>query len=532
MSTEDFHPVHKKTANRLFYSLLFLHLIPLFFGKYFLTQDGPSHLYNAFVFRDLILNHHSFYSAWFDINKVPNPNWLVTAFYALAMMVLPAFLAEKIFLVLYVLLLPLSFRFLIRQINPNSSFIALLIFPLIYNITLYLGFFNFCFSIIFYFYAVGYWLKYQGFFNLKKQIAFLLLVTLTYFSHPVSFVILCMTIGTLILSMLYQEIKRNQQPGRHLLKRITGFFIALLPSFFFFLTFFRESGSEISFTQRSVKGYIIDQLQNYGLNYPGNADLRICTAFAAILILFFSYNLVIRIRNKRFYRFDILYLFFVLFSIMTYFSPEEIAGGSVILIRLILFSNIISIVCISAYSYPEKLKKVSLCVFFGFAVFWLVFKVFHFEKIQERLTTFMSIENRIQEGKTILPFIVHQGNPDGSPLDTIRDIDIIVFLHAANYLSLDHHLVCLSDYEASQSYFPLKWKAGKDPSTFFPEYGEMLTDSEFSTYASKSGAWPDYVLIWDESGRFGERKMLIGELEKHYVLDKETRYAWLYRKEN
>jgi len=230
MSKKGLHPLNEKTVNRLFYTLLVLHLIPLFFGKYFLTQDGPSHLYNAFILKDMILNHHSIYAQYFDINKVPNPNWLVSVFYALAMMVLPAFLAEKIFLVLYVLLLPLSFRFLIRQINPGSGFMALLIFPLVYNITFFLGFFNFCFSLIFYFYAVGYWLKYQGVFNLKRQITFLVLVTVTYFSHPVSFVILCMTIGIFILSQLYQEIKNKLQPRILFFKRISSLFIALLPS--------------------------------------------------------------------------------------------------------------------------------------------------------------------------------------------------------------------------------------------------------------------------------------------------------------
>ena len=377
---------------------------------------------------------------------------------------------------------------------------------------------------------MGYWLKYQGVFSLKRQSAFLLLVTLAYFSHPVSFVILCMTIGVFILSMLYQEIKNKQEPTKQFLKRVSGLFTSLLPSLIFFLMFFNESGSEISFTRRNVKTYIIDQLQNYGLNYSGNADLKICTAFAAILAFFFLYNLIIRIKTKRFYRLDILYLFFILLSIMTFFSPEEISGGSVILIRLILYSNIIAILCISAYSYPPRLKKISACLFFGFALFWLVFKSYHFEKIQKRLETFRSIENQIPEGKTVFPFVIYQSNPDGSPLDTIRDIDIIVFLHAANYLSIEKKLVCLSDYEASQSYFPLKWKPDKDPSTYFPEYGEMLSDSEFSAYSAKSGTWPDYVLIWDESGRFGERKLLMGELEKHYALDKETDDSWLYKR--
>ncbi len=523
---------NQKVVNRLFYSLLFLHLIPLFFGKYFLTQDGPSHLYNAFVFKDLICHPHSVFANYFEINKVPNPNWLVTVFYSLFMMVFPAFVAEKIFLVIYVLFLPLSFRFLIRQINPNSSFIALLIFPLIYNITLYLGFFNFCFSIILFFYATGYWLKYQGLISIKRFFVFLFLVTLTYFSHPVSFVILCMMIGVFIVSEWVHDIRIRNNASLFVSQRISIFILSLLPSIIFFVMFFRGSGTETVFTRRYVKVYIIDQLQNYGLYFMGKTDLRICTVFAAILVFFFIYNLAIRIKNKRFYRLDILYLFFALFSILTFFSPEEIAGGSVILIRLILYSNIIAIICISAYSYPENLKKYSAYLFFAFAIFWLGFRSYHFLDEQSEFHEFMSLENNIPKGKTLLPFIIQKSNPDGSPVDTTRDIDINIFQHAANYISLEKKLICLANYEAEQSYFPIKWKAEKSPSGYFQENGEMISDSAVLKYSNKVGNWPDYILIWDESRGINKRKSLLFELSKHYMLEKKSIHnkAWLYRK--
>jgi len=521
-----------KIVNRLFYTLLFLHLIPLFFGKYFLTQDGPSHLYNAFIFKDLLSNPHSIFANYFDINKVPNPNWLVTVFYSFLMLFFPPFAAEKIFLVLYVLFLPLSFRFLIRQINPNSPFITLLIFPLVYNITLYLGFFNFCFSIIIYFYATGYWLKYQGLFNIKRFLVFLILVTFIYFSHPVSFVILCMTIGVFIVSELISDIRGAKKALLSASKRISVFALCLIPSLIFFAMFFRGIGAGMVFTRRYVKVYIVDQLQNYGLYFMGKTDLRICTVFAAILVFFFIYNLVTRIKNKRFYRLDILYLFFALFSILTFFSPEEIAGGSVILIRLILYSNIIAIICISAYSYPKNLKKYSTYLFFAFAMFWLGFRSYYFLNVQSELHEFMSIENNIPEGKTLLPFIIQKSNPDGSPVDTKRDIDINIFQHAANYISLEKKLICLANYEAEQSYFPIKWKAEKSPSGYFQENGEMLKDSSISSYKAKVKAWPDYILIWDESGHVAERKALIKEMVKNYVLDQiqSNNKVALYRK--
>ncbi len=516
----------------LFYALLILHLIPLFFGKYFLTQDGPSHLYNAFVFKDILFHSHSLYANYFDINNVPNPNWLITVFYSLLMLIFPAFVVEKIFLVLYVLLLPLSFRYLIKQINPNSDFITLLIFPLVYNITLYLGFFNFCFSIILFFYATGYWLKYQGLFSVKKFLVFVILVTLTYFSHPVSFVILCMMIGVFMIAALMQDIQNRNRAFMRFFKRIFVFLIALLPAIYFFLKFFKQSGTAISFASRDIKTYLADALDGNLLSFPVKNDLAFCAIFVAILILFFAFNLYIRIKDKRPQKLDILYLFLVLFSILTFISPEEIAGGSVILIRLVLYSNIIAIICISAASYPEKVKQYSTYIIFVFALCWLGFKSYHFQKTHENLAEIMSIGKNISTSKTLLPFTIGEANSDSSPLDTIRDIDINVYLHAAMYICAEKRLVCLSNYEASQSYFPLKWKFGRDPSFYFPETGEMLKDSSISSYKAKVGTWPDYILIWDETGHVADRKALIKEMVKNYTLEQiqSNNKVALYRK--
>gem|GEM_PF-4258636 len=40
----------------LFSFLLFLNLIPILLLKYFVTLDGPSHLYNANLIKHLLLN--------------------------------------------------------------------------------------------------------------------------------------------------------------------------------------------------------------------------------------------------------------------------------------------------------------------------------------------------------------------------------------------------------------------------------------------------------------------------------------------
>ncbi len=48
--------------------------IPWIVGHY-ITQDGPSHLYNALVFKDLILHPHGFYSPVYRLQPRLVTNW-------------------------------------------------------------------------------------------------------------------------------------------------------------------------------------------------------------------------------------------------------------------------------------------------------------------------------------------------------------------------------------------------------------------------------------------------------------------------
>jgi hypothetical protein len=514
-----------RQVNLAFYALLILHLIPLFFGKYFPTQDGPSHLKNAMILKDMTLDPHSVYHQYFCINTNPNPNWLVHIFYAGLLIFLPAFIAEKLFLIMYVILLPLSFRYLVGQINPASSFISLLIFPFVYNITFYLGFFNFCFSLVLFFYALGYWLKYNGIFNFKRQFVFIIFDSLAYFSHPVSFFMLAIMIGTILSGWLYNDFKTGKKAASLFLKRLSGILIGFLPMVIFFLLFLKGSGSEIVFVNRDLKTFIPQLFQNHVLTYSGHLDVILNTVLFLILTGALICNLFIRIKTRKWYALDVLLLFLVSFIILTYFSPEEFAGGSVIFIRLILYVNIILIICLAVKTYHPRFIQYAAWSFFAFAVIFLYYRSCYFMSLQKTLSSYLSVESHISEGKTILPFVVTNQANDNEPIDTIRDIDMNVFLHVSDYISIDKKLLSLQNYEASSTYFPLKWKPGKDPSSFFHESGDSLTDSAISAYGRESGVMVDYVLLL---GKPHDNEYVHKELGKHYKPVKGGSY--LYRR--
>ncbi len=82
----------------LFYLLLAANLIPLWSVHYFVTGDGPCHLYNAKVLLDFYHGGElkDFYNPWMFVNTHFEPNWFGHAFMELLLgWGAPAYLAEK-----------------------------------------------------------------------------------------------------------------------------------------------------------------------------------------------------------------------------------------------------------------------------------------------------------------------------------------------------------------------------------------------------------------------------------------------------
>ena len=87
----------ERQAGWLFLLLALLQLVPIWSVHYLPTTDGPSHLYNSWVMRELLSGHRGLIADYFAIDWRPHPNWIGTAFMAALMTILPPLIAEKIF---------------------------------------------------------------------------------------------------------------------------------------------------------------------------------------------------------------------------------------------------------------------------------------------------------------------------------------------------------------------------------------------------------------------------------------------------
>src|SRR5205809_5945752 len=82
---------------RLYVAVAIVAVIPIWSVRYLPTVDGPSHVYNSWLLRQLLLGAQGPIAQWFRIDWRPHPNWIGHAVMAALMFVVTPIVAEKIF---------------------------------------------------------------------------------------------------------------------------------------------------------------------------------------------------------------------------------------------------------------------------------------------------------------------------------------------------------------------------------------------------------------------------------------------------
>jgi len=123
----------------LFLIVVLLNIIPVLSYTYFPTMDGPAHLYNSNLITHLLFEDNQQLHEFYKLNTIAVPNWIGHFILSFFNLFLPAFLAEKILLLIYFVGLPYSFRRLIITINPKAVFVSYFIFPFTYSFLFFIG---------------------------------------------------------------------------------------------------------------------------------------------------------------------------------------------------------------------------------------------------------------------------------------------------------------------------------------------------------------------------------------------------------
>jgi hypothetical protein len=95
-------------------------MVPLLTTRFFPSMDGASHLSNANIINQLLIYNNKLFQQFFLLNPEPVPNWTSHFMLAFMQLIMPAFLAEKILVILLLAGMPFAFRALLKTISPGN----------------------------------------------------------------------------------------------------------------------------------------------------------------------------------------------------------------------------------------------------------------------------------------------------------------------------------------------------------------------------------------------------------------------------
>jgi hypothetical protein len=172
-------------------------LVPIWLFRYFPTQDGPSHLYNAFVLSHYFDASSVVTRAYFTLNLRPFPNWTTYIVMALLVRILPPLIVQQIILSICVICIPAAVIYLQKSFKPAADPTALLGVLLAFSYIFFMGFFNFIVGAALFIFATGFWWRRRS--TRYVYVLYALLIVI-YLSHALAFAVTLMAIGILAVT--------------------------------------------------------------------------------------------------------------------------------------------------------------------------------------------------------------------------------------------------------------------------------------------------------------------------------------------
>jgi hypothetical protein len=514
MSEPAAAPRRRITGDGILFGVLLILQVALIWAFRFIpTQDGPGHQALAFILRQYGRPDSGLLHQYYALNREALPNELIFFLMNRVLRFLSVPVAEKVVLTVYAVLFPVSVRYALRAVDRRSGFLAVLSFPFIYNYTLHMGFFNFCFSLPAFFFTVGYWLRHGERMTPLRTVALALLILWVYFCHPVTLVMTVAALLTLAGWRLLLDLRAA--PGslgagarRWLLAPI----VALLPAVILMAAFVgRRMGSKIDFLPLGVKIKHLAGLYSLASLSHWTPPLAAALALLFYVIAF----LCLRQRGRRPPEVRDGLLLVVLVFLAAYFlAPSEISGGGFVNHRLLLFPFLALILWLGAFDYSARRRLWIQMVAAGLALLFLFVYARAYALIDRSLAEIAEAGEHMEPDHTLLylSYSNYGEQPNGRELAFRTE----PFLHAGGYIVAKKRLVDLSLYEANEDYFPIYYRPELNPyvhlSVGLLGIEQQPPRAQIQAYRQQTGGRVDYVLIWglrlDRLGEPAVRKVL------------------------
>jgi hypothetical protein len=526
----DFKSRLMRVEPYIFYLLCFVLVIPVIRVEVFPTIDGGAHTYNSNLIKYLLSDSRQYLSQYFSLNEEPVPNWLGHFLLMFFNFFLAPEWSEKLLQIIYVLSLPLSFRFLVSSYKVKLNF-TFLIFPFVYSFVFVMGFYNFSLALILFFVTLACWNRYRNNLNAIKVFILFLLITLTYFSHLFIYAFLELTLFfCLTMEILYKWKEASLSLGKVIhshLRKIIVFAVISVPAFVLFCNYMlsRKAGKDLFLGVDELINNIFFLQPVTGYNtaeYP-YSRLLFLVLFALLVIGAYRNsvnNRGIPAREKimRALSEKNIFMLMGLLCLFLYFKmPDANDMGGFISVRILALAALLMVAWINVQQMSMRLSYV-LIPFVMYSMFGIMMGRLRFmDEVSRVSSEVLNASEKIESHSTIVPF---------------NFADRFLFCHTSTYLGADKPVVNLQNYEASLGWFPVKWNFKKMPNILVGKLASPHNSQHsWATADTANPVQADYVFIIGKKYRENRDAFtvsLLENLQESYLLIYETESTSLF----
>jgi hypothetical protein len=473
----------------LFYLILLINILFVFLTRFYPTIDGPAHLHNAGLLARMVAGDEIL-GQFYIINTRPVSNWPSHILLGVFTQVFPGWLAEKLFITMYIAGMAFSFRYLIRIANPRMTGASLIVFPFTYSFLFYNGFFNFNISFILLFFTLALFLRSYKICRFPLPML-LLLLTLTALTNVLVFAVASVALGSLILAGSLKEW-RSGQYNRNILtitvKELGMLLLASLPGIFLVASFITQTsfagGEIIRMSSGEMLKWIVDSRPFIVFNYGKEQWItRLYTLCIVLLIVFSNFTMHgTRAREeiiRRLYHFLLLPIAMVL---AMYLLTPDSSGAGMMSSRYVLILFMIILVWLALQLRNTLWTRSIIGVFLALHLLLLLQ---HHGTIRQLSRQAKLIEGAAEHLK---------------PHSVVLSINLSnhwVLTHFSGYAAIDKPVILLNNYQVFMEWFPLKWNRDRMPQlALFTDDETTYSQWEGKEHTDRSRQLIDAVLIY------------------------------------
>ncbi len=532
MIQKVFHP----TAERyLFLAAVSLNALPVLLFRFFPSMDGAAHLYNSRLILELLFGGTETIRSFYEFTPVPVPNWLGHFILSSGLLVLPAFMAEKVLLVLYAVGLPYAFRHLVRTVGPNNIEYSYFILPFCYSYLFTLGFYNFSLAIMIMFLVLAKWLRLEKVphrsFGQVSGLATLLL--LLYFAHIFVFGLTLFLLAFLSFMSSFRCIRWSaawlNEMYRSMLPKALSLagaaFIPLLLSVVYYLNM--PKALEYTFVSRSELVEWVFNLRpliSYNIELEGVYTRQIFSVLVIFSIATFLSGAWRTFRHHKertsTYRQELLsistwWAICLIFLFLYLLMPDGNGVAGYMSIRLGLLLLMFVLVALSLHRVPKwSIWSAIVLMMIPYSSLWK----YHIAVIKDQNRIAKNIElagEYLSPGSVVYP--VNRSNNWLAP-------------HYSNYLGVNRPVVILENYEAGLGYFPLQWNSTMMPAMRIGPVWLADLEHEFRlTKVNGMGEQVDHIFVLRDGDQGNENDDFLELVLPYYDLIYSNEDCLLYR---